>query len=772
MIPGSRIDSVTALFLGLPPPRLVGGDEYGRQEAAPRKPRPYLLDMLLDEQPRSSARRSRLLRLPDHILADIVDYLMSDADDDHDDASRRALRALALTNSACRHLAHAARFCCIVLDYSERARQLAQALVDEANGTNTHTTLRLRPYIRHATFSPRRRHVIARHRTLFDISSLNFADRLGLPGPDPLVNADPETAAEAALFREQLLYRQEREKQQELEKEAGIIYGTTRDTAVAALASLPTGLHTLVWSDAVGAGLDVFQTLATIPAQHVRIQNVSMAENVPWATPFLPTTVPTSTSWPIRSLTLNARFIPFVLRQRGPPGLASASDTPHPASPAYAALFQMCAPTLESLYWTLANPLAPTTPRVAIGDPPPAFPRLHSLQLNNIAVDETTLRALLAAPRLRHLALSSRLVDQYAHLLPELQPRLYSFVARAMPVRDHNDPGADIVHIARFLQRFATSDGLTKLSLGEVEPWGRRTILNSNDSESESENMSLLDRHIVPLLGQTRIYDGTRGCLFRSLRSLSLEWWCQAVPESALAVIGTLTALTQLSLGGGRPPMTPWLVDHAVVQHHLRGLSLLKTLAIVHDTYPIAERPPPSPNTDTDTDTDTDTAHTPPAVRGPDYYANRYVSAAVRADADARILPGDHIDIALDNMGAPGWDEDSDDNTRFRFRALRWHAALLQDDSRLDTTWRDRIHELSVARDRQLNSVRERAHRNRMLAHAERYAEVLPALAWIYIGQRPIGIARDQGVHAFPLTDERDACTALLESTFGLPGGR
>ncbi|RFU73471.1 hypothetical protein TARUN_8779 [Trichoderma arundinaceum] len=67
----------------------------------------------------------------------------------------------------------------------------------------------------------------------------------------------------------------------------------------------------------------------------------------------------------------------------------------------------------------------------------------------------------------------------------------------------------------------------------------------------------------------------------------------------------------------------------------------------------------------------------------------------------------------------------------------------------------------------------ERAHRNRMLAQAEAYAAVFPALDWILCGQRPMGFQCDLENHishkkAIPLTQHRDECYTFLDGTVGI----
>ncbi|KAH7230279.1 hypothetical protein BKA59DRAFT_428773, partial [Fusarium tricinctum] len=65
----------------------------------------------------------------------------------------------------------------------------------------------------------------------------------------------------------------------------------------------------------------------------------------------------------------------------------------------------------------------------------------------------------------------------------------------------------------------------------------------------------------------------------------------------------------------------------------------------------------------------------------------------------------------------------------------------------------------------------ERAHRNRMLEQAEKYAAILPKLEWMFCGQRPMSFTKvyegiTQRRIAVPLTRGRDECWKDLESSF------
>ena len=67
----------------------------------------------------------------------------------------------------------------------------------------------------------------------------------------------------------------------------------------------------------------------------------------------------------------------------------------------------------------------------------------------------------------------------------------------------------------------------------------------------------------------------------------------------------------------------------------------------------------------------------------------------------------------------------------------------------------------------------ERAHRDRMLLQAEKYAATLPSLEWIFCGQWPMAIEEhENGISrtAIPLGTERDTCFTALSRMFSMEG--
>ncbi|KAL7893195.1 hypothetical protein HDV63DRAFT_387573 [Trichoderma sp. SZMC 28014] len=229
-----------------------------------------------------------------------------------------------------------------------------------------------------------------------------------------------------------------------------------------------------------------------------------------------------------------------------------------------------------------------------------------------------------------------------------------------------------------------------------------------------------LDRLIIPMLAEGG---------FNNLRCLSLAWGEGVsdmtiphkfqIPEEALRTIGTIVSLERLSLRAGMDFgwRHQWLVDHDKLRQHLRPLTRLKMLALARDTYPISSSS---------------------RIAAERYYSARLVGESERAVARARA----DLDVGEASSVADthGMTEDQHNE------------------------WEESEAEARIW---------ERAHRNRMLAQAEAYAEVFPALDWILVGQRPIGFRRDFRDHvshkkAVPLTRHRDECYTFLNRTFGI----
>ncbi|RSL50082.1 hypothetical protein CEP54_012121 [Fusarium duplospermum] len=228
-------------------------------------------------------------------------------------------------------------------------------------------------------------------------------------------------------------------------------------------------------------------------------------------------------------------------------------------------------------------------------------------------------------------------------------------------------------------------------------------------------NDAQLDRHIIPALASHS---------FSNLRSLSLAWGGGKfgdsdyphdvhIPKQALLTIGNLVSLEQLCLCAGLITgyqQCQWAVDHAELVSCLGKLKRLEKLALVQDTYPI-----------------------PGGVMDSEVYYRAFV-----------VTPAEIQDAELRPELDP---EESDED----------------DEMEMDDDSYESIIEM-----RQWN----RAHRNRMLHHAEKYAAVLPELEWMLCGKLPIGFEQDPENpaaprRAVPLSLEMDSCNTFLELTFG-----
>jgi hypothetical protein len=320
-------------------------------------------------------------------------------------------------------------------------------------------------------------------------------------------------------------------------------------------------------------------------------------------------------------------------------------------------------------------------------------------------------------PRLRHLQLGLLKIDSFA---------ISSFLAAPLKSLDLSesilaDAGTHISLCGPF--RDLGSFVVTSLPK-KMQPCSHiaEFIIHHNDiyrlfvheRGDALENDAHLDRYIIPALMK---HD------FSNLRSLSLAWGGGSIdestkphqvhiPQTALKIIGRLVSLEQLSLRAGYcfGWRHQWLVNHEELRRYFSQLKRLKILALVRDTYHI-----PLPGIDVEM-----------------YYEFRYSGDQERIDAGKR-PELDQTENPL--LGTPSEGEEHNERNDFQ-----------------DQLW-------------------ERAHRNRMLEQAEKYAASLPRLEWILCGQRPMGFKQKfEGSTtppiAEPLTKFRDECYTFLQSTF------
>lgn len=623
----------------------TGRDDFGRGHDARRS---LLLDAVMEGRQRASS--SRLLQMPAEILADVVDFLTDD---------KPALASLALVNSDCRQLARCCQFAEIHFDYSPRAQQLLLGLAKEALDSTQQLGIGI--CVRRITFAS-----------------------------DPICVADIHKELHRSIFTEAADSYSE-EQREKLRKAASDHYIQLRKFSVLAISSAMPNLEVLVWKDRFSLGRDFFHKVSRSSARLIKLGRVCIDDPWPMEPPLTPET------WPLRSLHLD-----ISLAHR-PSVDATGSDTHgqdvqqtesiNPMSAFFRTLFQLCAPTLESLNWPTMD--FGSRGMISFGSSSISFPHLRHLRIGIVSLDASGFSSFLSSPLL-HFELSPSILTKHGSSLSTCGPlrALRSFVITTLPTE--MEP---CMHVAEFI---AQHKHIEKLYMHE------QAKVYGEDAH--------LDRCIIPVLA-----NGS----FSNLRSLSLAWGGGSmeettkphetyIPETALAAVGTIVSLEQLSLSSGIAYgwRHQWLVDHTKLRAYLRGLSRLKTLALVRDTYLI-------PEFGHDVE---------------EYYSLRLVRVRERTDAEARMELD--IDEATQTIGTLEIDEHD----------------------------RDRDVEVEIW---------ERAHRNRMLTHAEAYAAVLPGLEWILCGQRPIGLQRDPTNPtaprtAVPLTGCRDECYTFLNKTFGL----
>lgn len=166
------------------------------------------------------------------------------------------------------------------------------------------------------------------------------------------------------------------------------------------------------------------------------------------------------------------------------------------------------------------------------------------------------------------------------------------------------------------------------------------------------------------------------------------------------------------------------LIDHDVLRASFRGLARLKRLAFSRDTY--------SPRG-------------LPATLVEAYYEYRILSPIDRA---FRAMRRRGLSLPGDESTGEGTDDDDDDDDS--------SGGGGGDDSGLSD-----------------EEIWERHHRRRMVREAEKYAAVLPELEWIYCGQWPMDIRKEEtssGTRrvAVPSSEERDTCWTLLRRMFSM----
>ncbi|KAI4185013.1 MAG: hypothetical protein L6R41_004385 [Letrouitia leprolyta] len=214
----------------------------------------------------------------------------------------------------------------------------------------------------------------------------------------------------------------------------------------------------------------------------------------------------------------------------------------------YASILHACGPTLESLTWHSFNSRDIRTDCIS---PIPRFPRLRQLQLIHVRfIDFTMLKELV------HDGLSSLNIITYDSLT--YSPFLAS--CGQISLLKTFFWQSEFLHETQFYQFLQSNPQIQKLNISGNVP------------------LVYLEERILPLLTHE----------FHVLKSLSLQWEGNKIPEQSLAMISSLPTLEHLAMAAlGRHfwLQNQWIIDHKALQRHLSNLQRLRKLMFRHDRY-------------------------------------------------------------------------------------------------------------------------------------------------------------------------------------------
>ncbi|PKS08754.1 hypothetical protein jhhlp_004807 [Lomentospora prolificans] len=472
------------------------------------------------------------------------------------------------------------------------------------------------------------------------------------------------------------------EKISELRDKALAEYLTKyRAPLLAAMEYAMPHLEAISWYDGVCLDDEFFRVVTNLPLRHLKLSNA----HVGGAYNLAPSLAPAAMR--LRSLYFDAELC------QGGHHKAKQADT---VSPLLVSLLRLCSSSLESL--TIGPMLAEWI--ISFGYELVSLPELRYLDLSGTTrrFDTTAWRSFFSAP-LKHLALPIKMSEEFMQVASTCPPLPDLETLVVPPLNRQADPTSS-TEVLNFISRYPH---IHKLSVGQLPP-------------------DLMNNHLVPLLVNGR---------WSNLTSLSLSWAgpgideatrpnIAAIPPESLALIGTLDTLEQLSLSAGESVewRHQWLIDHEEVRWALRGLSKLKRLAFVRDTYV-----------------------------SPGLEIGRHLEAYYERYLHIELTPAQKK-LALERPELGGI-------------SAAWVAMAA------------RVNRDGVPRVPDDPELWERYHRNRMLREAEEYAAVLPKLEWIYCGQWPIGIKENRSPEglarvAVPLHDKRDSCCTLRKRMFAM----
>ncbi|KAI9154903.1 hypothetical protein HJFPF1_07463 [Paramyrothecium foliicola] len=467
-----------------------------------------------------------MLHLPTEILAIIIHTLAHD---------KPSLAALAQVNKDCRELARRCQFAEIYLGLNYPAQHLILQLAADAEEERMSSVNKrsIGFYIRKITYgdTPASR-------------AVGVSQELH---PNALVSSNRLREAFAAKEEMMDAYRVLHSRNMQLTKI--LLFNITN--------ALPS-LTTLVWADSMTLNRNFFETLSKSSIRHLSLPKARIDDPWEWQHSL------DAKLWPLQSLCLHVYF------DEGENAASSASrrlDRATPMAVFFDALFRLCGPSLEIL--GLKYNYCGYNPKIAsFGGDQVSFPKLKFLQVKETFLTSSTLKLLLSSP-LQHIEIPIPPDHEKLYESGQLHGTLKDL--KALIVNRLPSTHEACLNLSRFIERHKN---IEKLLVHE-----RCTV---------TMGTAQLNYTIMPVLEK---------CQFLNLRCLSLNWareqqWLDEdsymkVSDAAIATIGMITSLERLRFCVGRP--SEWLVDHEALRIHLKPLSRLRMLVIVHDTY-VADR--------------------------------------------------------------------------------------------------------------------------------------------------------------------------------------
>jgi hypothetical protein len=431
---------ITSLMM----PMLSGGgkDKFGKEK---EKRRCLLLDKVMDDIPLPFTE-SALLDLPSELLGDIADLL--------DDAS---LAAFALVNTICRQIARSCQFAEVSFDYSSQAHQLLLQLLKEATARTQglQETPSIGACIRRIVVKASCANVANRHFHLYDSI---FGDG-----------------------RESCT----KEQRDHLLKQANNDYITYRQALLLVISNAIPHLESLAWYDRFAVGSEFFKIITRIPIRHLKLDRLPIDKPYLMEPPLTPSPIP------LRSLYLGVSLSWWEGNQ---------SDDERDMSVFAASLLKQCAPTLQTLVWSVFA----THKRESLSFGPDhlSFPRMRTLHLQFLKLTEETISCLLQAP-LRYLSLKYMRWEHVCKTLGTCELQQLETLETPMLSAPQSGRAPDEADLVTFLENH---NHLRKINLGQIPT-------------------SVLDNQIIPIFVRAR---------FTNLTSLAKSWEGPGVCFSAL----------------------------------------------------------------------------------------------------------------------------------------------------------------------------------------------------------------------------------------------